>query len=111
MSEIKLSKDNDFLICTLYKSYLEKVKNGMSKSNARSLGSSDEIQEQLLKNWHKDDVATSCFELCDKGLLTCLPADDIAYRTYLTEDGIIYMENRKLDKLDKLIDYISKLKP
>ena len=111
MSDIKLSKDNDFLICTLYKNFLEKVKDGCSKSEARWLGSSDEIQENLLINWSKDDVATACWELHSKGLLECSPGDDIAYTTYLTDDGIIYMENRKLNTINKIIDYISKLKP
>ena len=49
MLDIQLSKDNDLLICTLYKNFLEKVKNGSSKSEARWLGSSDEIQENLLE--------------------------------------------------------------
>lgn len=43
MSNIKLSRNNDYLICTLYKNYLEKVKSGLSKSEARWLGSSDDI--------------------------------------------------------------------
>lgn len=111
MSNIQLSKDNDFLICTLYKNFLEKIKNGYSKSEARWLGSSDEIQENLLTNWSKDDVATACWELDAKGLLKCSPGDNIAYTIYLTDEGIIYMENRKLNTINKIIDYISKLKP
>lgn len=111
MSDIKLSKANDFLMCTLYKNFLERAENGYSKSEARWLGSSDEIQENLLTNWSKDDVSTTCWELHSKGLLKCSAADNIAYTTYLTDEGIIYMENRLGNKIDKIIDYISKLKP
>lgn len=111
MSDINLSKDNDLLICILYKHFLEKVKDGSSKSEARWFGSSDEIQENLLTNWSKDDVATACWELHSKGLLKCSPGDDIAYTTYLTDDGIIYMENRFANKINKIIDYISKFIP
>ena len=111
MSDIKLSRNNDYLICTLYKNYLEKVKSGLSKSEARWLGSSDDIQENLLTTWSKDDVATSCWELHSKGLLECSPGDDIAYTTYLTDDGIVYMDNRFSNKVDKVIDYISKFIP
>lgn len=111
MFDIQLSKDNDFLICSLYKNFLEKIKKGFSKSEARWLGSSDEIQENLLTNWSKDDVATACWELHSKGLLECTPGDDIAYDTYLTDNGIIYMENRFSNKINKIIDYISILKP
>lgn len=111
MSDIQLSKNNDILICSLYKHYLKQVKNGVSKSDARWLGSSDEIQETFLTSWSKDDVATSCWELHSKGLLQCSPGDDIAYSTYLTENGIIYMETRFSDKLEKVVDYISKFIP
>ena len=111
MSDIELSKDNDFLLCTLYKEYLSKVKQGLAKSSARWLGSSDEIQENLLNKWSKDDVATACWELHSKGLLQCQPGDDIAYDTYLTDSGIIYMENRFSNKLEKVIDYIAKFIP
>ena len=111
MSATQLSKDDDFLICTLYKNFLEKVKNGSSKSEARWCGSSDEIQEILLSKWSKDDVATACWELHSKGLLECSPGDDIAYTTYLTDNGIIYMENRFSNKINKVLDYISKIKP
>lgn len=111
MSSIELTKDNDLLICTLYKHFLEQVKNGSSKYDARWLGSSDEIQENLLTNWSKDDVATTCWELHSKGLLECSPGDDIAYDTYLTDSGIIYMEHRFSNKVEKIVDYISKFIP
>lgn len=111
MHDITLSKNNDFLICILYKNFLEKVENGNSKSNSRWLGSSDEIQENLLNTWSKDDVATACWELHSKGLLECSAGDDIAYTTYLTDNGIIYMENRFSNKIKSIVDYISKLKP
>ncbi len=64
-----------------------------------------------MNSWNKDDVATACWELHSKGLLQCQPGDDIAYDTYLTDNGIIYMENRFSDKLEKVIDYISKFIP
>lgn len=111
MSNLKLSKANDLLICTLYKNYLEKIEKGSSRSKARWFGSSNTIQENLLNNWSKDDVATACWELHSKGLLECSAGDNIAYTTYLTDDGIVYMENRLGNKIDKIIDYISKLKP
>lgn len=111
MSKITLSNDNDFLICVLYKEFIKKRKNGVSKSVARWLGSSDEIQENLMSNWSKEDVATACWELHSKGLLQCSPGDDIAYTTYLTDEGIIYMENRFSDKIEKILDYISKFIP
>ena len=109
--DITLSKDNDFLICTLYKQYLKNRKSGLSKSDARYFDSSDEIQETLISNWSKEDVATACWELHSKGLLICFPGDNIANSISITDDGIIYMENRFSKKLEKITDYISKLMP
>lgn len=111
MSNVKLTKDNDFLICTLYKDFLNKRKNGISKSDARCFGSSDEIQENLISTWSKEDVAEACWELHSKNILQCYSGDDIANDIYLTDDGILYMETRFSDKIDKIIDCISKLKP
>ena len=111
MPNIQLSRDNDLLICTLYKSYLEQVKNGSSKSESRQFGSSDELQESLFSAWSKDDVATACWELHSKGLLQCQSGDDLANDVYITNNGIIYMENRFSNKAEKVIDYISKFIP
>ena len=111
MSEIILSKDNDLLICTLYKSYLEQVKNGSSKSQARQFGSSDELQETLFPTWSKDDVATACWELNSQGFLDCSLGDDLANDVYITNSGIIYMEHRFSNKIEKIVDYISKFIP
>lgn len=111
MSDIQLSKDNDILICSLYKHYLEKVKNGSSKSDARLISSSDELQETLLNTWSKDDVATTCWELHSKGLLECTSGDDIANDIYLTNEGIIYMENRFKNGIIELTDFITKFIP
>lgn len=111
MSEIQLSKYNDLVICSLYKHYLEKIKNGSSKSDARWFGSSDDIQETLLNNFSKDNVAIFCWELHSKGLLKCNPGDDIANEIYLTNEGIIYMENRFKNNFIELTDFISKFLP
>lgn len=105
ISCIQLSKYNDLVICSLYKHYLEKIKNGSSKSDARWFGSSDDIQKTLLNNFSKDDVAFFCWELHSKGLLKCNPGDDIA------NEGIIYMENRFKNNFIELTDFISKFLP
>ena len=111
MSDIKLSKDNNLLICTLYKSYLQQVKDSSSKSISRQFGSSDELQETLFPTWSKDDVATACWELHSKGLLNCQAGDDIANYVYITEEGIIYMQNHKLNTIKEIADFIDKIKP
>lgn len=103
-----LTKDSDKLICILYKSYLESRKAGESKSIARSFGSSHDIHINLCPDWSFNDVDDTCRELSRAGYLNCLWADNIAYEVYLSDDGIIFMENRFKNRLKDVADFISK---
>lgn len=63
MSNIQLSKDADALICLIYKYYLELRNNGIFKSDAKLLGSSQDIFEKIVPSWNLDDVDDTCNEL------------------------------------------------
>ncbi len=110
MCEIKLTKDADYLICSLYKSYLDKRSHKMAKVYARELGSSEEIQQKIFPNWSVLDVDDTCRELCAAGLLNCIYSDDTVSYMALTDTGIIYMEERFENKVNTVIDYIAKIK-
>lgn len=110
MSEIKLSKDADALICLIYKYYLELHDNGVSKSKAKYLGSSKDIHLKIIPEWSFEDVDDTCKELHSNNLLSVFYADNICYDVFLTDTGIVYMENRFHNKLDKLLNYISVIK-
>lgn len=105
---MELTRDSEKLICVMYKDYLEKRKSGQSKSQANSFGSSHNIHERLLPDWIFEDVDDTCRELSRAGLLNCMWADDIAYRVRISDQGIIYMENRFKNGLSGVIDFISK---
>lgn len=112
MSNIQLSKDADYLICLIYKHYLELRDNGISKSEAKKINSLEDIH-YLVPDWSLDDIHETCLELSNKNLLSKKkPYIDEKYAHFsVSDDGIIYMENRFSDKINKIIDYISKLKP
>lgn len=105
---MNLTKDSQKLICILYKSYLEKRKSGYSKSNANNFGSSHDIHKNLCSNWLFDDVDDTCRELSNIGLLNCMWADNIAYIVRISDQGIIYMENRFKNGLVGVIDFLTK---
>lgn len=109
--DIVLTKDSDKLICVMYKSYLEKRKSGISKSNATHFGSSHVIHEELLPKWLFEDVDDTCRELSRAGLIKCLWADDIAYDVWISDLGITYMENRFKNGLAEIADFIAKFIP
>ena len=108
--DIELTKDSDYLICSLYKSYLQKRSNGSSKIQASNTGSSEEMQKELFPNWTLDDVDATCRELDRAGLLHCFYADDVVYTSTLSDQAIIYMEHRFERNINTVMDYIVKIK-
>ena len=106
---VSLTKDSDKLICVMYRTYLQKRKNGISKADAKLFGSSHNIHEELLPDWLFEDVDDTCRELSRAGLIQCMWADNIAYQVFLSDGGIIYMENRFKNGLSEVMDFISSL--
>lgn len=52
--DIELTKDSDYLLCSLYKSYLQKRNSGITKSQAKNVGSAEDIQQEFFPNWSLD---------------------------------------------------------
>ena len=112
MADINLTRDSDKLICALYKKYLEQRKHGVSKSEAKYFGSAIDIQKTIFPQWSLEDVEETCRELDRAQLLSSvLYVDDTCDKIELSDKAIIYMENRFGNTIDKIVDYISKLKP
>lgn len=105
---MELTKDSEKLICIMYKSYLEKRKAGLPKSQANTFGSSHNIHEELCPEWIFEDVDDTCRELSRAGLLNCFWADNIAYSVNISDSGIILMENRFKNGLMGVIEFLSK---
>lgn len=105
---MQLTKDAKRLICLLYNDYLQKLKHGSSKSDAKFFGSSHNIHQTLCPNLLFEDVDDTCRELSRAGFINCLWADNIAYSVHLSDDGIIYMENRFKKGLLDVTDFITK---
>lgn len=102
-----LTKDSEKLLCLLYKSYLEKVNSGLSKSTANAFGDSHKIHDTLCPDWLFEDVDETCRQLSRAGFLKCFWADGIASETSLSDSGIVYMENRFKNSLLSVADFLS----
>ena len=59
----ELTNDAKFLITFMYAKYLEKIKEGTPKEEARNFQSIDYIQEHIMPEWSRDDVLDTCREL------------------------------------------------
>ncbi len=108
--EYDLSHDAEYLLCVLYKNYIDRRKNGEDKSKAKMMNSSEHIFNTLLSEWKFEDVDETCRELDRAGLLNCQYGDNIVYFSVLNDNAIIYMENRYKRGISEVIDTISKLK-
>ena len=107
--DTKLTKDADKLISVIYKWYLEKRKDGTPKGRAKIIGSSELIHNSILPKWSFPDVDETCRELHRKGFLQCEYSNNVVDIAVLTDDAIIYMENRFPDGLNQVLGYISKI--
>lgn len=102
MSDIKLSKDATKVLCTIYKEYLSRIKQGVPKPNAIIF----EIRD-ITRLFPNIDISIETSELSNNSLIN----QWINGEFELSQSGIIYMENRVGDTIDKIVDFISKLKP
>ena len=109
MDEIRLTKDADALICVLYKSYLEQRKAGVQKAQAKYFDGSEHIHSKLMSKWSLDDIDETCRELSRAGLLHCGYGDDVVCEAALSDDAIIYMENRFKNGLTSLLGHLKSL--
>lgn len=104
---INLTKDADKMICCIYKSFLQKRKEGIPKATARRFKKEYFINDNHFSSWDTADVRDTLLEIARAGLVKIF----IGGNFDLTDDGIIYMENRFKNGLTEVVDFISKLIP
>ena len=105
---MKLSKDEDKLICVLYREYLKAINNGAPPEKAVAFGHSVDIQKHLLPNADSEQVAADCIRLRDEGFVSCFQAKNIAYTVQLENKGIRNMEKRFPKGIEKLEEHMVK---
>lgn len=111
MPEVKLTKDSDRLICLMYKEYLQRRKAGVAKGKAKSLGSIDDICNTFLPKENHENILETCRELGRASMLRNRYASNIIYQSFLTDEAIIYMENRFKDGLKGVANFLSQFIP
>ncbi|MGW8114263.1 hypothetical protein ACVS9P_03610 [Caproicibacterium sp. NSD3] len=110
MFEKPITKDANRMLCTLYKSYLEKRKTGTSKADAKYIGDYSNVQQQYFPNLLVEDVEETLCELWHNKFIFALNSDNHVREVTLTDDAIVYMENRFKKGLSEVIEAISALK-
>lgn len=109
--DVQLTKDAEFMLDTLYKAYLMRRENNISKSVARCFGGSGDIHHEFFPFMAPDDVLETFWELSRAGLALYSSGDDAANNIRISDIGIIFMEQRFTRTLASAITTVSKLRP
>ena len=107
----QLSKDADKLLCILYKKYLDKRKENVPKNDAKLCGGSNLIRDTLVPNWSLSDVDNTCWELSRAGMLKVNGSNHSIYLVWLSDSGIVYMENRFKNGVKEVTEFLTSFIP
>ena len=104
---MQLTNDADKLACSMYKSYLQKRHNGFTKLVARNFEINEIQSYSVCSKWCLDDIKTIVSELKNADF------GDMYYSgSFLANESfIIYMENRFINGLKEVTDFITKFIP
>ncbi|MGY3766904.1 hypothetical protein ACWOAH_10295 [Vagococcus vulneris] len=106
-----LTNDSKYLLASMYKLYIEKRKNGLSKDEATNFNDSGYLHKEVMPRWSIEDVIYSCRELkkCEFLTYTFYGENHLILIT-MTPRAISLMESQFKDKVDSVIDYVAKIK-
>lgn len=107
--EISLTKEAEYLLCSLYSAYRARLKT-MSNELAPIFGPPEVIQSELCNDWSESEIIDAAFELSSFGLVLLSFGDDSFDTLILKSAAISMMEHRYGDKLDKLLSRIAALR-
>lgn len=105
-----LTNESRYLLGLMYKEYLEKRKSGVSRDNASRFVDIVSIHEKLMPNSLLDDVESFCFELLKHEWIKGMRADGTVFNISLTTEAIATLEVNFKDRIDSVVDFLSKLK-
>lgn len=106
----ELTNDAKFLLSSMYKIYIERRKNNVDKKDARLFGNIHTIKNDIMPEWSEADILDTCGELKRKGYINAISGNNSYARIELTTDAIALLEVTFKDKVDTVLDYLSKIK-
>lgn len=106
----ELTNETKFVLQTLYKEYLDRINNGISKIQAKEFKYAQFVYDELFSEMLYDDFYESIKELNDLGFLECTPGNDTMVEIFLSNKSIAEMENRFAKNIKKIISSINELK-
>lgn len=110
MKNLSLTKDARTLLTKIFDEYKKKSKSNTPINSARILGTSSSVHELVKPKFSLAKTEILIEELIDNQLLSGTRYAHNWGNLRLTSKGIAYMEGRVKRGIDKVVDYIDKLK-
>ena len=101
-----LTNEQKRLLISMYKEVLNRQP-ALSMENANYFSDSDAVKDLFLPELSSDYVSDLCWKLHAKGYLDCHKGDNLANYISLTDNTIIYMENRFKNGLKDVAAFLS----
>lgn len=106
-----MTKDAAKVLRRIYEKYLDCLDLGLSRSDAKSFGSIDEICTDMFSDIRIEDLDDRLRELHREGYLVCDYGDDSIYDVELTTKAISELESKTKNQILSIADFISKFIP
>jgi hypothetical protein len=100
-----ISRDGEVVMAAIYKEYLKRRKDGQDKDAANEFEGAQYIKTTLNVDMSANDISATCRELKKTGYLDI----DVLGFIWLTNDGIVYMENKAGRTFEEVTEYIKSI--
>lgn len=105
-----LTNEQKYLLVSMYKEVLSRQP-ALSFGKANYFLNSDEVRDMFLPDDSSEYVSDLCWKLHRKGYLICQRGDNLANDIELTDDIVIYMENRFSNGIRDVIQFLTNFIP
>lgn len=105
----ELTKDQQYILSILYKSYLDCSKSGEIKVRCNNFGEASEIHSNYFTEFHFQDIESDLKKLKKHGFLKGVIADATINHVEIADATISYFENEFKNNMKSLLGYISQV--
>lgn len=101
-----LTKEQKKLLVAMYKEVLSRQP-ALSMERANFFKNSNQLIELFSLDMSSEYVSTLCWKLYSKGYIICHRGDNLANDISLSDDTIVYMENRFANGIKDVLSFLS----
>lgn len=106
----ELTNDAKFLLSMMYKEYVDRRKNDMTKKEATDFNDETYIAKEIMPEWKPEDVHFTIAELSRNEYLNAKAAGNKFLWVSLSTKAISSLELTFVDRVDLVLEFASKIK-